>query len=802
MKRYTIHSKLNIFMFCIIFLIVFIGIVSVVFSFFALYEVDIMKNVTEKLKAFEKIAVVDNENRLQTFSEGLGELSLDLLYNPDAAKEKLIVNEYIKASGNDRIEYIRVIGGNRVFNLKKKNNYQELEKMFLDIEEDNPKESLYIDGNSKLGLFAFCVSPILDANGKLCGTVFAAMNLANQDDVEYIKNAANMEATIFAGNKRIATTIIKDGKSIVNTTLDERIENLVIRQGKSYQGEARILGDPYLVSYKPLYNGKNQPVGILFVGKSTASLVRLRNQIIVSVIFVGLFLVIVFFILSEHWIRRHVSDPIEQIADSMRRISLEDYSALDTFQPTKTKEIDMLQSAMKTMVRVIAATKRKLEILAYYDPFTNLPNRTSLFEKYRNISLIRNPGTLTVMYYLDVDNLKYINILFGHDVGDGVLKQIAEILREMMTGSSGYKLYRIDSDEFVICREGAYEISQIIDFANELQRVFGNAFRVNQHNISLSVSIGISYTNYCDGSKCAECTGKCKYDLETLLKKAEAAMHQVKSKGKNSYQLYDQSMSDQMQRRAALGQDLSFALKREEILIHYQPKYNMHRGDYDCFEALVRWKHPIRGFVPPSEFIKIAEESNLIMTIGEWVLENSCLFLKELNQKLGKKYSIAVNISAIQLLSEGFEEMVCAVLERTGLDPAFLELEITESVFINSMEIANEKLKFLRQKNITIALDDFGTGYSSLTYLKMLPITTVKLDKSFVDDIAVDSISLNIVDNVIQISKNIGLKTVVEGVETEEQLQILQELHCDYIQGYYFSKPLPGEEIYRLLQKE
>jgi len=237
-------------------------------------------------------------------------------------------------------------------------------------------------------------------------------------------------------------------------------------------------------------------------------------------------------------------------------------------------------------------------------------------------------------------------------------------------------------------------------------------------------------------------------------------------------------------------------------LVYYQPKYNIKIGSYDGFEALIRWKHPIKGFISPVEFIPVAEETNLINEIGAFVLEKACVFIKEFNFKFGKEFNVAVNVSAVQLLSDRFEEYVCRVLEKYEIKTQYLELEITESVFMNSVDLAYEKLNFFRNMNISIALDDFGTGYSSFTYLKALPITTLKLDKTFVDDIVVDEIALKIIESVIQIGKSIGLQVVVEGVETVEQYQLLSELECDYIQGFYFSKPVSEEEIYSIFKEE
>ena len=370
------------------------------------------------------------------------------------------------------------------------------------------------------------------------------------------------------------------------------------------------------------------------------------------------------------------------------------------------------------------------------------------------------------------------------------MREVGRILSTLFKGAQSFDVYRISGDEFAVCKTGLHKIEEISFRAKSIIKEFEKPIAIGEHLISASVSIGISRNELCNKAKCISCTEGCKDNLEKLLKKAELAMNQVKMSGKNNYMIFDPSMNEAIQRKASLQQDLKKALKLRQLEIYYQPKFDLASNRYDGFEALVRWNHAERGFIPPLEFIHIAEESNLIIELGDWILEESCRFINGYNFIHQSNYSIAVNISTFQLLNEDFEEKVIKVLEKTGLDPSLLELEITETMLMNSMSKAYEKLIFLREKNVSVALDDFGTGYSSLTYLKALPITTVKLDKSFIDDIATDSLSLKIVENVIQIATNIGLKIVVEGVETIDQLEILKELPCNKIQGYYFSKPV------------
>ncbi|WP_186893610.1 EAL domain-containing protein [Acetobacterium malicum] len=799
-KKNTLHSRINLFILGIILLIVTIGCFVAINIFFSIYENEMTRMVATGITEFEDIIIEENKDWLLSFSEGLTDPENHLLVKNDPVSIQAL-HQYIGHANNKALDFVKV-------SYQDGSNYEEIltDPNILTLASQNAVSSttkpyFWIDGDTQLGLHLFCRYPLTGSDQSPAGTLLMGINLADQKKVDYMKNTAALEATVFAENTRIATTIVKNNENQIGTTLDPSIADMVLDQKLAYTGKAEILGDPYLVAYTPVLNPRDEVVGVLFVGKSIVSIYTIRNQIILYIAILGFLLLLFFYVVSNHWLRINITNPIRWVADTMKMISHGQYTVLENMPKAKYEEIEMLQTTMYDMVNELVTGKKNLETAAYIDSITGLPNRVSLYKKYQNVPLTDNRNTLKQVYYIDVDNLKYINNLFGHNVGDNLLLQVGKILKGLFSHYPNYEVYRISGDEFAICKSGSYDPDEIQYLAKSIIKEFEKAITIGEQIISASVSIGVSGNENCDGKKCNICTKECQDNLEQLLKKAELAMNQVKMNGKNNFMVFNPSMNEIIQRKASLQQDLKQALKNKQLEIYYQPKFDLASNRYDGFEALVRWNHDERGFIPPLEFIRIAEESNLIIELGDWILEESCRFISNYNLSHQSSYSIAVNISTFQLLNDDFEEKVTNVLEETGLDPCLLELEITETMLMNSMSIAYEKLKFLREKNISIALDDFGTGYSSLTYLKSLPITTVKLDKSFIDDIATDKLSLKIVENVIQIAKNIGLKIVVEGVETIDQLEILKDLPCNKIQGYYFSKPVSKLNLTEVLSE-
>ena len=796
-KKNSIKKQLNIFTIIIAFTVIGLGCLMAIYIFFSIYEQSVMESTKNAVDGFDSIILTEDKQQISSFTENLNILT-EATLTENVSERQRIFDNYVNSNGSDNIELVQIWNNSGI--VYEKNSCKDND--IVNFTTLKLHDGVVLNkGSNDTGIYLISATSIMDAEGNIVGEIKIAFQLTDQTFLDNIKRITGSDATIFSGNERFLTTIEKDGVYQTGTTMDTKVEEAVLENGQEYIGKINILGERYIVSYIPIFDMNNQPIGAFFVGKSVASAYNFHLQLTLYVFILGSILLFLFYYVARYWLVAHIINPIQSVSDSIKKISEENYDSLHNMPKMKSIELETLQTSIQSMGDSIVNQKKKLETIAYIDSLTGLSNRASLYEKYKDISLVNNEHTLTVMYYIDVDNLKFINHLFGQAVGDRLLCQVSGILKMIIYLYPEYQVYRIAGDEFVVCKEGVNTLDDIELMAQKILSLFEKSFSVDQNNISMTVSIGVAYTSSCSGTTCIKCTGKCKDSLEMLFRKAEGAMNRVKTNGKNNFIIFDPSMNELIEHKALLQQELKMALNNEELLVYYQPKYNIKLGAYDGFEALIRWKHPIKGFISPVEFIPVAEETNLINEIGAWVLEKACVFIKEFNLKFGKEFNVAVNVSVVQLLSDGFEHHVCEVLKKYEIDSKYLELEITESVFVNSTDIAYEKLKKFRNMDISIALDDFGTGYSSFTYLKALPITTLKLDKTFVDDIVSDEIALNIVESVIQIGKSSGLKIIIEGVETAEQYQLLLNFDCDYIQGFYFSKPITEQEIYLLYEE-
>jgi diguanylate cyclase (GGDEF)-like protein/PAS domain S-box-containing protein len=431
--------------------------------------------------------------------------------------------------------------------------------------------------------------------------------------------------------------------------------------------------------------------------------------------------------------------------------------------------------------------EERLQHIAYYDVLTNLPNRT-LFEDRLTLEMARarrQSQTLAVLL-LDLDRFKYINDTLGHAVGDQLIKAVAKRLTSSVR--EGDTVSRIGGDEFTLILPDLRSPQDAVQVARNILQQLAAPFTLEQNELFATASIGISFFPD-DGT-----------DMSTLMKNAESAMYRAKERGRNNYQLYTTSMNEDAAQKLSLESYLRKALGLDEFVLFYQPQVNVETGEIYGVEALLRWKHPTLGMVSPASFIPLAEETGLIVPIGEWVLRTACEQIKRWHAKGLPSLSVAVNLSARQFQQDDLMDMIKRVLDETGLDPKYLELEITESVTMHNVERTIVILNEMKRLGIHISLDDFGTGYSSLSYLKHFPIHTLKIDKSFVRDITTDADDAAIATSVIALAHSLNLQVVAEGVETEEHVRYLAERGCYAMQGYHFSRPLPAPEIERLLQ--
>lgn len=430
--------------------------------------------------------------------------------------------------------------------------------------------------------------------------------------------------------------------------------------------------------------------------------------------------------------------------------------------------------------------EEKIRYMAYHDALTNLPNRMCFLDSMRDLFAKQEkgyaPGTL---FFLDMDNFKMVNDSLGHASGDNILVEFSRRLRAQV--DEGNFLARLGGDEFVVFVPGAMERPEVQQLVRNLLQILETPFDEEGQRIFLNASVGIA---------------NCPMHGDTpaiLLRNADTALHEVKGTGKNNWRFFDESMQEAVHLKLQLETSLREALLNQELLLHYQPEFDLRTGKICGFEALLRWYRPEYGLVAPMTFIPIAEETGLIVPIGEWVLRQACGFAQTIRRTGRDDVQVAVNVSVRQLIQEDFIEMVSEILTQTELPSKLLEIEITESMLMEEFEANVRKLSRLREAGIQIALDDFGTGYSSLTYLRRLPINKLKIDKAFVADVSNGHTSLAILGSIIQMAHQMGLTVAAEGVEDDKQRDILRERNCDLIQGYLVGRPMPEQEALKLL---
>lgn len=423
-------------------------------------------------------------------------------------------------------------------------------------------------------------------------------------------------------------------------------------------------------------------------------------------------------------------------------------------------------------------TEHELRLLANYDTLTNLPNRSLLSERLSQaIVNARREDSRIAVLFLDLDRFKEVNDSLGHATGDRILRASAARLREV--APPGATVARLSGDEFTVVLEHLQDPEEADQLAERIIQAFDAPLAIeDRREIIISPSIGISL--YPDHAQVPT----------DLLKHADTAMYQAKAAGRRTYQRYTEQMEWELRQRATLSSALRKVLENGELRLVYQPRLSLHTGAITGVEALLRWEHPYLGVIPPSHFIPLAEESGMILPIGEWVLREACTMLKRWRQHGLGSLNMSVNVSALQLLRGDLPQQVAQVLADTGIPGDRLELELTESVVMTKAAQAAATMQALRNLGVRLAIDDFGTGYSSLAYLKRLPITTLKIDKAFIDDIAQNKDDKAITSSIIAMARTLGLYVVAEGVEHQAQAQLLLAQHCDEIQGYWVARPL------------
>ena len=433
--------------------------------------------------------------------------------------------------------------------------------------------------------------------------------------------------------------------------------------------------------------------------------------------------------------------------------------------------------------------EEQIQRYGFYDSLTNLPNRKYFMQKLEQGLNSLGSKDLCVVLFVDLDDFKLVNDSLGHEIGDLLLTACAQRIQNCL--STEDLVARFGGDEFLILLPNIKDIYYAVEVSQRIHQQIQLPFQLDDYQVFINASIGISLGTY----------GCCK--PKELLRNADIAMYHAKAKGKGNYAVFDRQMHKQAMARLQIETDLRQASLHEEFELYYQPIVSLITGKTIALEALVRWNHPQRGMISPGEFISVAEETGLIVSLGQWVLQEACTQMKAWHQQFPQitPLTISVNISAKQLQQNHFLEQLDQILTLTGLDPNYLKLEITESVLIENTEYFEKTLINIRQKKIQLSLDDFGTGFSSLSYLQRFPISTVKIDRSFVHSVISNNKNAAIIGAIVNLARILDMDTIAEGIETLSQLEPLRLLGCSLAQGYFFSRPLPVKDVQVFLQK-
>lgn len=535
--------------------------------------------------------------------------------------------------------------------------------------------------------------------------------------------------------------------------------------------------------------------------KQDISEIRSYTNIMLSLLLFVCAILFVIIIIFANSLSRHYSAPIIALRDAMRIASDGDLTVQSNIKSNNelgelSKNFNKMLHIIKTNYEDLASMHEELlsneeqlrsnydhiEFLAYHDVLTNLPNKLAFLD-YVNAALMTSPvdQRIHAVYFIDLDNFKTVNDTLGHEYGDELLVKTSQILTSII-GESGM-LARAGGDEFLIFKENISTKEAAIEFAAQLTEAFRYPLYINGEAIYVSMSVGISL--YPENG----------LSPNALIKNADIAMYKSKDTGKNKYTMFDAKMEEELNRNTLIVEVLRSAIDNNEIYIQYQPLIELSTNMVIGFEALMRIRSDRIGFLKPNEFIPVAEESGLIVELSSWLIKEACRFNKSLIDRGFVPRPVSVNVSSVQINRPGFVNMLSEILNDTGLPPEYLELEITESTLVSSIMDATELLTKLQKLGVKVSLDDFGTGYSSLNYLTRLPINTLKIDKSFIDNIHINHKDSCIAQSIIQLAHSLNIKVVAEGVEQESQLQLLKNQKCDIIQGFIFSKPLHPDEF-------
>lgn len=597
-------------------------------------------------------------------------------------------------------------------------------------------------------------------------------------------------------------------KSLIGTKINStRLSNLVSEYNNGLLSQNG--------SFEHHYDGTNRIYGYGIIPELDWALVVQQNvseiwsmtSLMLTLFLSVCAILVIFIVIFAHFLSKRYTEPIIALRDAMRSASDGNLSVQSNIK--LKNELGELSKSFNKMLHIIKTNYEDLtsmheellaneeelrnnydhiEYLAYHDILTNLPNKLAFLD-YVNATLIASPGTSKshAVYFIDLDNFKTVNDTLGHEYGDSLLVHTSKILTSLGENSM---LARAGGDEFLIFKENISSKEEALEYATSIINLFKEPILLDNKSIYLSMSIGIAI--YPDNG----------LSPNLLIKNADIAMYSSKDTGKCKFTLFDSKMEEELNRNTSIIEILRGAIENRHIYVQYQPLYELTTNSIIGFEALMRIYSDKLGFLTPDEFIPVAEESGLIIELSAWLIKEACRFNKKLiDHGISPRY-ISVNISSVQINQPGFVESLSGILKETGLPPEYLVLEITESTLVSSIMDASKLLHSLQNLGVKTSLDDFGTGYSSLNYLTRLPINTLKIDKSFINNICTSKKDARIAESIITLAHSLKIQVVAEGVETEDQLALLREKKCDIVQGFIFSGPLHPEELEDLVRKK
>lgn len=469
--------------------------------------------------------------------------------------------------------------------------------------------------------------------------------------------------------------------------------------------------------------------------------------------------------------------------------ALQDYLNTNSLPELPTQFVDEAGTLMANTSQTLHKLDELIHYITNYDDLTGLPNRDLFCERlHQTLSQAHKDQRLVAVLLLGIDDFTGLSHALEHETSNFLLRAIAQRLTTCMAQTD--VLAHLIGDEFAIARMEISTFESVIKLSQLLLSTLAKPFSIQGSLIRITASIGMTINQVDDSN-----------NVDQLLQQARMALYQAKQQGRSKYQFYSPEINAQLQERLALENDLHGVLERGEMLVYYQPLIDLHSRQVIATEALVRWQHPTQGLVSPAKFIPIAEANGLIVPLGEWVLRTACAQNRAWQLAGLSPIRISVNLSARQFEQPNLVEIVSQVLQETGLEASYLELEVTESCLIADIQQSIKTLIQLRELGISLALDDFGTGYSSLNYLKSFPVNKLKIDRSFVQDVMSNPDSAAVTDAIIALAKSLRLKITAEGVESQQQLEYLQMRGCHEVQGFYFSRPVPADTIPQMLEK-